>query len=156
VRQTLLECPNLRLQSTKSIGRHTQTTNEGQVKRSLKGIMAIIMKIWSQWAPESDHSQRCLVLDAVPRRQSAHRCSSAHASSASQSSPQSYSPAPLKAIPGRATLHSTLALTVVAQSLAPASSAPPARATQTPAITASHSQRPLASPEPLDSFPMEL
>jgi hypothetical protein len=41
------------------------------VKRSHKVIMAIIAKIWSQWAPESDHSQRCLVLDVVPRRQSA-------------------------------------------------------------------------------------
>jgi hypothetical protein len=36
-----------------------------------------------------------------------------------------------------------------------ASSTPPARATRTPAIAASHSQRPLASPEPLDSFPVE-
>jgi hypothetical protein len=33
--------------------------------------------------------------------------------------------APLKATPGRTTLHSTLALTVPAQSLAPASSVPP-------------------------------
>jgi hypothetical protein len=40
--------------------------------RYYKGIMAIIAKIWSQWAPENDHSQRWLVLDAVPRRPSAH------------------------------------------------------------------------------------
>jgi hypothetical protein len=125
------------------------------VKRSLKGIMAIIAKIWSQWVPESDHSQRCLVLDVVPRRQSAHWRSFTHAPSACQSSPRSCLPAPLKAIPGRATLHSTLALTVPAQSLAPASSALPTRATRTPTITASHSQRPLASPKPLDSFPVE-
>jgi hypothetical protein len=117
--------------------------------------MAIITKIWSQWAPESDHSQHCLMLNAMPRRQSAHWCSSAHAPSACQSSPRPCSLAPLKTIPGHATLHSMLALTVLAESLAPASSAPPARATRTPAIVASHFQSPLASPEPLDNFPVE-
>jgi hypothetical protein len=62
---------------------------------------------------------------------------------------------PLKATPGRATLQSTLALTVPTQFLAPASSASPTQATQTPAITASHSQRHLASLEPLNSFLVE-
>jgi hypothetical protein len=48
------------------------------VKRSLNGIMAIIAKIWSQSALELDHSLRCLVLDAVPRRQSALALAHAH------------------------------------------------------------------------------
>ena len=48
-------------------------------------------------------------------------------------------PVPLKATPGRATLHSTLALTVPTQFLAPVSSTTPSRATRTPPITASHS-----------------
>jgi hypothetical protein len=42
------------------------------VKRSLNGIMVIIAKIWSQSTLELDHSLRCLMLDSVPRRQSAH------------------------------------------------------------------------------------
>jgi hypothetical protein len=41
-------------------------TKEGQVKRSLNGIMAIITKIWSHSTFELDHSLRCLVLDVVP------------------------------------------------------------------------------------------
>jgi hypothetical protein len=117
--------------------------------------MAIIMKIWSQWAPESDHSQRCLMLDCVPRWQSEHWRSSTHAPSTCKSDPWLHSPTPLKATLGCATLHSALAFTVPTQLLASASSGPPARATRTPAIATSHSQRHLASPEPLDSYPVE-
>jgi hypothetical protein len=61
-----------------------------------------------------------------------------------------------QATPGRATLHSTLVLTIPTQLLAPASFAPPARATQTPATAASHySRRHLASLELLDRFPIK-
>jgi hypothetical protein len=49
--------------------------------------MAIIEKIWSQSALELDHSLRSLVLDAVPRRQSAHWRLHAHTPSACQSHP---------------------------------------------------------------------
>jgi hypothetical protein len=60
--------PYLLIQSAKPISLHTQTTKEYQGKRSLNGIMAIIAKIWSQFALELDLSLRCLVLDAVPKR----------------------------------------------------------------------------------------
>jgi hypothetical protein len=122
-----LSTPYLWLQSAKSISRHTQTTKEGPVKRSYKGIVALIAKIWGQWALEHDHSQRYLVLDAMPRRQSVHWHTPAHAPSMCQSSPQPSSPAPLKTTPGRATLHSTLAPAVQTPSLAPVSSTPPAK-----------------------------
>jgi hypothetical protein len=56
----------LLIQSAKPASLHTQTTKECQGKRSLKGIMAIISKIWSQSALELDLSLRCLVLDVVP------------------------------------------------------------------------------------------
>jgi hypothetical protein len=59
-------------------------TKECQGKRSLNGIMAIIVKIWSQSALELDLSLRCLVLDVVPRRQSAHWRSPAHTPSMCQ------------------------------------------------------------------------
>ena len=49
-------------------------------------------------------------------------------------------PAPLKATPERATLHSALALTVPTQSLAPASSAPPTKAPEHSAAVASPSR----------------
>jgi hypothetical protein len=49
--------------------------------------MAIIVKIWSQSTLELDHSLRSLVLDAVPKRQSAHWRSPAHTLSACQSHP---------------------------------------------------------------------
>jgi hypothetical protein len=117
--------------------------------------MAIITKIWSQSALELDHSLRCLMLDVVPRRQSTHCRSLAHPPSACQSHPRPCSPAPLKTTPGRATPHSTLTLADQTPSLTPARSRPPARATRAPATAASHFQRPLASPEPLDSFPEE-
>jgi hypothetical protein len=54
--------------------------------------------------------------------------------------------APLKVTPGRATLHSALALTVPAQSLAPASSSPPAMPPEGTTTMASSSQRPSALP----------
>jgi hypothetical protein len=57
------------------------------MKRSLNGIMAIIANIWSQSSLELDHSLRSLVLDAVPKRQSAHWRSPAHTLSACQSHP---------------------------------------------------------------------
>ena len=59
------------------------------MKRSLNGIMAIIVNIWSQSALELDHSLRSLVLDAVPRRQSTHWRSPAHTLSACQIHPLS-------------------------------------------------------------------
>jgi hypothetical protein len=62
-------------------------TKECQGNRSLNGIMAIIVKIWSQSALELDLSLRCLVLDAVPRRQSVHWRWPAHTPSACQSHP---------------------------------------------------------------------
>jgi hypothetical protein len=62
--------------------------------------MAIISKIWSQSTLEHDLSLRCLVLDVVPKCQSAHWRSLAHAPSACQSPPWSCSPAPLKPPPG--------------------------------------------------------
>jgi hypothetical protein len=79
--------PYLLIQSAKPISLHTQTTKEYQGKRSLNGIMAIIAKIWSQFALELDLSLRCLVLDVVPKRQSAHWRSPAHTPSACLSHP---------------------------------------------------------------------
>jgi hypothetical protein len=75
------------LQSTKPINLHIETTKECQVKRSLNGITAIIAKIWSQSTLELDHSLRSLVLDVVPKRQSAHWRSPAHTLSACRSHP---------------------------------------------------------------------
>ena len=89
--------------------------------------MAILAKIWSQWALEHDHSLRCLVLNVVSRRQSAHWRYPALAPSAGQSSPRTSLPVPLKTTPGRTTLHSTLAPAVPTPSLAPTSSASPAK-----------------------------
>jgi hypothetical protein len=76
--------------------------------RYYNGIMAIIAKIWSQWAPENDHSQRWLVLDAVPRRPSVHWCSPMHAPSACQSGPRLCLLTPIKPPPDAR--HSTLHL----------------------------------------------
>jgi hypothetical protein len=42
------------------------------LKPGVTGIMAIISNIWSQSTLEHDLSLRCLVLDAMPRHQSAH------------------------------------------------------------------------------------
>jgi hypothetical protein len=56
----------LLIQSAKPASLHTQATKGCQRKRSLNGIMAIILKIWSKSALELDLSLRCLVLDAVP------------------------------------------------------------------------------------------
>jgi hypothetical protein len=130
--------PYLLIQSAKPISLHTQTTKECQWKRSLNGMIAIIAKIWTQSALEHDLSLRCLVLDAVPRRQSAHWRSPAHTSSACQSHPSA-----------------VLAHSGQTPPLAPVSSAPPARASRAPTTVASHFQRPSASTEPLDSFLQE-
>jgi hypothetical protein len=108
--------------------------------------MAIIAKIWSQSALEHDLSLRCLMLDAVPRRQSTHWRSPAHTLSACQSHPSVVLAHTFKTTPGRASPHSALTL---------ARQTPPARATRAPATVASHFQRPSASTEPLDSFPDE-
>jgi hypothetical protein len=81
-------------------------TKEYQGKRSLNGIMAIISKIWSQSTLEHNLSLRCLVLDAVPRRQSAQWRSPAHASSACQSLPSAVLARAFKTTPGRASPHS--------------------------------------------------
>jgi hypothetical protein len=149
--------PYLLIQSAKSISLHTQTTKECQGKRSLNGIMAIISKIWSQSALELDLSLCCLVLDAVPRRQSAHWRSPAHNPSTCQSHPSAVLARAFETTLGRASPHSALNLAgQTPPPLAPASSAPPARATQVSATVASHFQRPSASTEPLDSFPKTL
>ena len=71
-------------------------TKGSLVMRSYKGIKAIFAKIWSQWKPENDHTQRCLVLDTMPRRASEHWRSPAHASSTCQSSSWLRLPAPIK------------------------------------------------------------
>ena len=104
--------------------------------------MAIIVKIWSQSALELDHSLRSLVLNAVPRRQSTHWRSPAHTPSACQSHPSTVLARALKDHP-RTRLTSLLAYpTDQTLSLAPVSSAPPARATRAPATATSHFQRP--------------
>jgi hypothetical protein len=143
------------MQSAKPISLHTQTTKECQGKRSLNGIMAIIAKIWSQSALEHDLSLRCLVLDVMPRRHSAHWRSPAHTPSACQSHPSAVLARAFKTTPRRASPHSSLTLAGQTPPLAPASYAPPARATRAPATVASLFQRPSASTEPLDSFPEE-
>jgi hypothetical protein len=88
--------------------------------------MAIISKIWSQSALELDLSLRCLVLDAVPRRQSSHWRSPVHTPSACQSHPSAVLARAFKTTLGRASPHSTLNLAGQTPPLAPASSAPPA------------------------------
>jgi hypothetical protein len=102
--------PYLLIQPTKPISLHTQTTKECQGKRSLNGIMVIISKIWSQSALEHDLSMRCLVFDAVPRRQSVHWRSPAHTLSACQSHPSTVLAHAFKTTPGRASPHSALTL----------------------------------------------
>jgi hypothetical protein len=72
--------------------------------------MAIISKIWSQSTLEHDLSLRCLVLDAVPRRQSAHWCSPVHAPSACQNLPSAMLARAFKTTPGRASPNSVLTL----------------------------------------------
>jgi hypothetical protein len=98
----------------------------------------------------------CLVLDAVPRRQSSHWRSPAHTPSACQSHPSVVLTRAYKTTPRRASPHSALTLAGQTPPLAPASSAPPARATRALVTMASHFQRPSASMEPLDSFPESL
>jgi hypothetical protein len=117
--------------------------------------MAIITRIWSQSALELDLSQRCLVLDVVPRRQSVQWRLPAQTLSACQSHPTVVLARAFKTTPRRASPHSTLTFADQTLSLAPASSAPPACATRAPVTAASHFQRPSASTEPLDSFPEE-
>ena len=72
--------------------------------------MAINSKIWNQSTLEHDLSLRCLVLDAVPRRQSAHWRSPAHALSACQSLPSAALACAFKTTPGRASPHPVLTL----------------------------------------------
>jgi hypothetical protein len=105
-------------------------------KRSLN--MAIIAKIWSQSVLELDLSLHCLLLDAVPRHQSAHWRSPAHTPSACQSHPTVVLARAFKTTPRRASPHSALTFADQTPSLAPASSTPTARATRAPATTASH------------------
>jgi hypothetical protein len=126
------------IQLAKPISLHTQTTKECQGKRSLNGIMAIIAKIWSQSVLELDLSLRCLVLDAVPRRQSAHWSSPAHTLSACQSHPSVVLANGFKTTPRRSLPHSKLTFAGQTPSLDLASSAPPARATRAPATMANH------------------
>jgi hypothetical protein len=125
------------IQSAKLISLHRQTTKECQGKRSLNGIMAIIAKIWSQSTLEHDLSLRCLVLDDVPRRQSAHWRSPAHTPSTCKSHPSAVLTCAFKTTPRRASPHSALTLAGQTPPLAPASSVPPARATRAPATVAS-------------------
>jgi hypothetical protein len=103
-----------------------KTTKECQGKRSLNGIMAIIARIWSQSVLEHDLSLCCLVLDAVPRRQSTHWRLPAHTPSACQSHPSAVLARAFKTTPRRASPHSALTLAGQTPPLAPASSAPPA------------------------------
>jgi hypothetical protein len=72
--------------------------------------MAIISKIWSQSALELDLSLRCPVLDAMPRRQSAHWRSPAHTASACKSHPSVMLARAFKTTPGRASPNSALTL----------------------------------------------
>jgi hypothetical protein len=72
--------------------------------------MAIISKIWSQSALEHDLSLRCLVLDAVPRRQSAHWRSPMHTPSACQSHPSAVLACTFKTTAERASPHSVLTI----------------------------------------------
>jgi hypothetical protein len=73
--------------------------------------MAIISKIWSQSTLEHDLSLRCLVLDAVPRRQSAHWRSAAHTLSVCQSLPSVVLAHAFKTTLGRASPQSAVTLT---------------------------------------------
>jgi hypothetical protein len=117
--------------------------------------MAIIKRIWSQSALELDLSLCCLVHDVVPRRQSAHWRSPAHTPSGCQSHPSVVLTRAFKTTNRRASPHSALTFADQTPSLAPASSAPPARASRASPTAANHCQRPSASTEPLDSFPEE-
>jgi hypothetical protein len=137
----------------KPISLYTQTTKECQGKRSLNGIMAIISNIWSQPALEHDLSLRCLVLDVMPRRQSVHWRSPAHTPSACPSHPSAVLARAFKTTPGRASPHSALTLAGQTHPLAPASPAPPARATRAPVTVASHFKRPSASTNPWIASP---
>jgi hypothetical protein len=129
------------IQSAKPASLRTQTTKECQGKRSINGIMAIISKIWSQSTLEHDLSLRCLVLDAVPRRQSAHWRSPEHAPSSCQSLPSAVLARSFKTTP-RARLTSLHAHPRWPDTppLAPASSPPPAITARASATTATSLQ----------------
>jgi hypothetical protein len=118
--------------------------------------MAIIAKIWSQSALELDLSLRCLMLDAVPKRQSAHWRSLAQASSACQIHSSAVLARAYKTTPRCASPHSALTLAGQTPPLAPASSTPPAQATRAPPTVASIFPEILSLNEPLDSFLEEL
>jgi hypothetical protein len=122
--------------------------------RSYKEIMAIIAKICSQWAPENDHTQRCPVLDVVPRRPSAHWRSSAHTPSTCQSGHRLRLPTPIKPPQTRNTPLRTCPH-CPDPALSSSEHSSPAQATRASATAASHSRRHLASPEPLNSFPVK-
>jgi hypothetical protein len=106
VRQTKLHHSISLNQSAQPISLYTKTIKESQGKRSFNGIMAIIAKIWSQSALELDLSLRCLVLDVVPRHQSAHWRSPAHTSSVCHSHPSVVLARAFKTTPRRALPHS--------------------------------------------------
>jgi hypothetical protein len=125
------------IQSAKPASLHTQTTKECHGKRSLNGIMAIISKIWSQSALKHDLSLRCLVLDAVRRRQSAHWRWPAHAPSACQGLPSVALARAFKTSPGRASPHPVLTL-VGQTSLLSSSELSSARASATASAHSSH------------------
>jgi hypothetical protein len=154
VRQTLLEHP-ISLVPVNKICRSPHTNDKGESNmRSYKAIMAIIAKIWSQWAPKNDHTQRCLVLDVVPRRPSAHWRSFAHTPSTCQSGPWLCFPTPIKPPQTRNTpLRTCPHCPDPALSSGEHSSL--AQATRASATATSHSRRHLASPEPLNSFPVK-
>jgi hypothetical protein len=86
----------LLIQSAKPASPHTQTTKEPERKRSLNGIMAIISKIWGQYALELDLSLRCLVLDAVPDARAPTGVRRACPKRLSEPRPRPCSPAPIK------------------------------------------------------------
>jgi hypothetical protein len=106
VRQTQLH-PSISFDPVNKTHKPPHTNDkEMSEKRSLNGIMAIIAKIWSQSALELDLSLRCHVLDAVPRRQSAHWRSPAHTLSVCQSHPSAVLARAFKTTPRRASPHS--------------------------------------------------
>jgi hypothetical protein len=129
--------PYLLIQSAKPVSLHTQTTKECQGKRSLNGIMAIISKIWSQYALEHDLSLRCLVLDAVPDSRARTGARPRTPRALVRASPQPRSPMPLKPPPGAPHLTPCSPSLARRPSLAPASFPPPAITARASATVAS-------------------
>jgi hypothetical protein len=125
------------IQSAKPASLHTQTTKECQGKRSLNGIMAIISKIWSQSALELNLSLRCLVLDVVPGARARTGVRPRMPRALVRASPSAVPARAYKASPGAPHLTPCSPSPARRPSLAPASSLPPAIATQASPTVAS-------------------